>query len=70
MSAAFTKNGLFLGVAFKEFHKDTKDKKQISPVLYPAIGLRTPGEVISVNFGQKPFKFDIENYKKVLFYKC
>ena len=33
-------------------------------VLYPAIGLRTPGEVIQVNFGQKPFKFDIEHYFK------
>ena len=62
MSAAYTKNGLYLGIAFKDLLKDVKDKKQSVSNLYPLVGLRTPGEIVQVNFGQKPFKFDIENY--------
>ncbi|KAM0790579.1 hypothetical protein ACM66B_004446 [Microbotryomycetes sp. NB124-2] len=48
--AFFTKNGEFLGYAFANLHGD----------LYPSVGLRTPGEVVRVNFGHKPFKFDID----------
>ncbi|KAK4052488.1 hypothetical protein OIV83_002290 [Microbotryomycetes sp. JL201] len=48
--AFFTKNGEFLGYAFANLHGD----------LYPSVGLRTPGEVVKVNFGHEPFKFDID----------
>jgi hypothetical protein len=30
--------------------------------IYPMVGLRTPGEAIRANFGQQPFKYDIESY--------
>lgn len=33
--------------------------------LYPCVGLRTVGEQITVNFGQKPFVFDIARYVQV-----
>ena len=29
---------------------------------YPCVGLRTPGEQLDVNFGQRPFRFDISRY--------
>ncbi|GAA5833763.1 hypothetical protein JCM3766R1_000091 [Sporobolomyces carnicolor] len=47
----YTKNGLFLGYAFSNLSGD----------LYPTIGLRTPNESVRVNFGQAPFKFDIDS---------
>ncbi|KAJ7922941.1 concanavalin A-like lectin/glucanase domain-containing protein, partial [Mycena leptocephala] len=50
--AFFTKNGTFIGSAFKDIGKSTD--------LYPSIGLRHSGEAVRVNFGQDPFKFDIE----------
>lgn len=34
--------------------------------LYPTVGLQTPGEVVDANFGQEPFKFDIEDMFKEL----
>jgi len=34
--------------------------KRISGIFYPTVGLHSPGETIIANFGQKPFKFDIE----------
>ena len=34
--------------------------------LYPTVGLQTPGEVIDANFGQEPFKFDIEGEMREL----
>lgn len=34
--------------------------------LYPTVGLQTPGEVVDANFGQEPFKFDIEDMLKEL----
>lgn len=34
--------------------------------LFPTIGLRTPGEVIEANFGQKPFLFDFLAEAKVI----
>ncbi|KAJ7226074.1 SPRY-domain-containing protein [Mycena pura] len=52
--AFFTKNGTFIGTVFKDIGK-TID-------LYPSIGLRHSGEAIRVNFGQDPFRFDIEYY--------
>lgn len=56
-TAFYTKNGTFLGPAFKSIktHMD----------LYPCVGLRTVGERVSVNFGQNPFVFDIVQYIKV-----
>ncbi|KAI8378184.1 concanavalin A-like lectin/glucanase domain-containing protein [Choanephora cucurbitarum] len=53
-SAFYTKNGKFLGYAFTQMDL----KKDI----YPAIGLRTPGEQVTANFGHEPFVFDIEQY--------
>jgi Ran-binding protein 9/10 len=50
--AFFTKNGRNLGIAFREL-------KNIKP--FPAVGMKkSPGSWISVNFGQRPFIFDID----------
>ncbi|KAI1500799.1 SPRY domain-containing protein [Biscogniauxia marginata] len=51
-SVFFTKNANGLGIAFR----DVKGK------LYPAVGVKKPGEHVRVNFGQTPFIFNIENY--------
>lgn len=50
----FTKNGVFLGTA----------SPPITPLteLYPCIGLRSSRERVMTNFGQYPFRFDIEAY--------
>jgi hypothetical protein len=48
----FTKNGIPLGEAATE----------VRGTYYPCVGLRTPGEIIEANFGQKPFVFDFEQY--------
>ncbi|KAJ1953956.1 hypothetical protein GGI12_005898, partial [Dipsacomyces acuminosporus] len=50
----FTRNGFFLGYAFKGI--DT------SKDLYPCVGMRTPGEHVAANFGQKAFAYDIDHY--------
>lgn len=34
--------------------------------LYPTVGLQTPGEEVDANFGQEPFKFDIDDMFKEL----
>jgi hypothetical protein len=34
---------------------------------YPTIGLQTPGETVKVNFGQDPFKFDIDSFVRVCY---
>lgn len=52
MEIFFTKNGEYLDVAFKD----------VPGFLYPTIGLHSPGEHVLVNFGSKPFMFDIEKY--------
>jgi hypothetical protein len=54
MSAFYTKNGIYLGTAFKKI-KETD--------MYPFVGFKTPGEKIEANFGAKPFKFDIQQYR-------
>eukprot|EP00271_Cylindrocystis_brebissonii_P004026 TRINITY_DN15383_c0_g2_i1.p1 TRINITY_DN15383_c0_g2~~TRINITY_DN15383_c0_g2_i1.p1 ORF type:complete len:454 (-),score=74.96 TRINITY_DN15383_c0_g2_i1:379-1740(-) len=46
----FTKNGKFLGTACKDVRGE----------LFPTIGLHSPSERVEVNFGQRPFLFDIE----------
>ncbi|GET00325.1 glucose-induced degradation complex subunit VID30 [Rhizophagus clarus] len=49
----FTKNGIHLGTAFTDVD---------SNVLYPVIGMRSLRECVVVNFGQKSFMFDIDQY--------
>ncbi len=50
--AFFTKNGLDLGRCFRELKKDMK--------LYPTIGMKKhSGALVTGNFGQRPFVFDI-----------
>mgnify|MGYP001226928003 CR=1 FL=1 len=39
--------------------------RDVKGVFYPTVGMRTPGEVMLANFGQRPFRFDIEAYVKV-----
>ncbi|EFJ44175.1 hypothetical protein VOLCADRAFT_106503 [Volvox carteri f. nagariensis] len=46
----FTKNGTKLNVAHRP----------VRAGLYPTIGLHSTGEMVQVNFGQKPFMFDVE----------
>ncbi|CAN8106356.1 unnamed protein product [Discula destructiva] len=53
-TAFFTKNGKFLGQAFKE----------VKGRLYPSVGMKKTGEHIRVNFGQTPFVFDIDSLMK------
>ncbi|KAI9489369.1 hypothetical protein BDB00DRAFT_843484 [Zychaea mexicana] len=55
-TAFYTKNGTYLGIAFRSL--------KTSMHLYPCVGLRTPGEHVTVNFGQDPFVFDIVHYVK------
>ena len=49
----FTKNGEWLGVAFRDVC--------ITP-LYPTVGLHSKDERVSTNFGSDSFTFDIETY--------
>ncbi len=58
-SLFFTKNGVWLGVAFSDSFS--------SMSLFPSIGLRTPGEIVDANFGSSPFRFDIQLYFLVTF---
>ncbi|CZR53247.1 uncharacterized protein PAC_03125 [Phialocephala subalpina] len=51
--AFFTKNGDHLGTAFRDI-KENKGK------LFPSVGMKKTGEHIRVNFGQRPFVFDID----------
>ncbi|KAG6358743.1 hypothetical protein INS49_012262 [Diaporthe citri] len=44
-TAFFTKNGHYLGIAFRE----------VKGKLYPSVGLKKTGEHVRVNFGQTPF---------------
>ncbi|EPS42552.1 hypothetical protein H072_3482 [Dactylellina haptotyla CBS 200.50] len=53
-TAFFTRNGALLGTAFRDIPTDKK--------LYPAVGLKKPGEHIRVNFGQDEFSYDIDGY--------
>jgi len=49
---AFTKNGVHLGVAFRNVYEER---------LYPTVGMRTPDEEIVANFGGSPFKGDVDS---------
>ncbi|KAF3122305.1 hypothetical protein TWF703_001451 [Orbilia oligospora] len=55
-TAFFTRNGQMLGTAFRDIPNDKK--------LFPAVGMKKPGEHIRVNFGQEEFSFDIDGYMK------
>ncbi|KAJ3167057.1 hypothetical protein HDU88_002394 [Geranomyces variabilis] len=57
---SFTKNGVWLGVAFKNAIESIKGDAG----LFPSVGLRTPGEIVESNFGQSEFKFDIDHHYK------
>lgn len=46
-----------MGIAFTNM--------EITKPIYPAIGLRTPGEQVTANFGHEPFVFDIAQYVRV-----
>lgn len=50
-TAFFTKGGKCYGTACTD----------VKGTLYPAIGLKKPGDHIRANFGQSPFVFDIDN---------
>ncbi|KAF9908642.1 hypothetical protein EC991_009669 [Linnemannia zychae] len=54
MSLFYTKNGIYLGVAFRN----------LKGQLYPTVGMRTSGEIVEANFGQRDFVFNIEEYVK------
>ncbi|KAF9932322.1 hypothetical protein FBU30_008429 [Linnemannia zychae] len=54
MSLFYTKNGIYLGVAFRN----------LKGPLYPTVGMRTSGEIVEANFGQREFVFNIEEYVK------
>lgn len=49
---SFVKNGIDLGVAFKNVDEER---------LYPSVGLRTPDEEVLANFGGSSFKCDISS---------
>ncbi|KAJ2771898.1 hypothetical protein IWQ56_001606 [Coemansia nantahalensis] len=50
----FTLNGAQLGYAFEPIDTDRD--------LHPCVGMRTPGERVSANFGRAPFVFDIDHF--------
>jgi hypothetical protein len=63
--AFYTKNGVELDTAFRDLTFDAPGKTSGKGDFYPSVGLRTPGEHVRVNFGQKPFVFDIGGYVMV-----
>ncbi|KAL8699021.1 MAG: hypothetical protein Q9201_006244 [Fulgogasparrea decipioides] len=50
--AFFTKNGVHQGTAFR-------DLKDI--LVYPSVGMKRPNAQVTVNFGQTPFVYDIDD---------
>ncbi|KAF2205325.1 Ran-binding protein-like protein, partial [Delitschia confertaspora ATCC 74209] len=52
-TAFFTKNGVNLGIAFRDLKTDRK--------WFPTVGMKKPGEILRANFGQEPFVFDIDS---------
>lgn len=53
-TVSFTKNGEFLGKAFEH----------LSGPLYPTVGMQSKKGRLEINFGSKPFVFDIESYAR------
>ena len=60
--AFYTKNGVHLGIAFKDLPISNLGKENFPKYLFPCVGLRTPGEKVTANFGQRKFKFDIDAF--------
>eukprot|EP00835_Amoeboradix_gromovi_P000108 NODE_4_length_55019_cov_0.425091.p10 type:complete len:412 gc:universal NODE_4_length_55019_cov_0.425091:49815-48580(-) len=60
--AFYTKNGVNLGIAFKDLPLNNLGKDNFPKYLYPCVGLRTPGEKVGANFGSRPFKFDMDSF--------
>ncbi|TKA70907.1 hypothetical protein B0A55_07483 [Friedmanniomyces simplex] len=52
--AFFTRNGVYLGVAFNGIKSE---KHQY----YPSVGMKKPGEHLRINLGRTPFVFDIDH---------
>ncbi|KAK9459377.1 concanavalin A-like lectin/glucanase domain-containing protein [Lipomyces oligophaga] len=55
-SAFYTKNGLPLGVAFRNI--------SFTSPIRPSVGLRSHDAHVRANFGQKPFAFDVDAYMR------
>ncbi|KAK9452314.1 uncharacterized protein V1518DRAFT_410897 [Limtongia smithiae] len=55
-TAFYTKNGMSLGVPFRDIRP--------ASVLYPAIGMKNLGECVRANFGQSRFMFDVDSYMR------
>jgi hypothetical protein len=50
----------------RERERERRARENAGPLrFYPTIGLQTVGENVKINFGQEPFKFDIESFMKV-----
>ncbi|KAI3380997.1 hypothetical protein SNEBB_010369 [Seison nebaliae] len=62
-TAFFTKNGNRLGTVFKQLPLALRHGKTFES-LYPTVGLQTTGESATINFGNKPFIFDIKKFRK------
>jgi len=62
--AFYTKNGVELDTAFRDLTFDTPGRTAKGD-FWPAVGFRKSGEHLRVNFGQKPFVFDIDAYIRV-----
>jgi len=74
--------GDIIGVCLSQIQKKiffTKNGNSLPPIFgdifdfeiipsYPMVGLRTPGETVEINFGRKPFEFDLNWYIQKLFY--
>ncbi|CAG8677382.1 14303_t:CDS:2, partial [Acaulospora morrowiae] len=61
-SIFFTKNGMNLGNAVENY--------TLFGPLYPTMGLISKDECVEVNFGAKPFEYDIEFHAKMVFQKA
>ncbi|KAI9031748.1 concanavalin A-like lectin/glucanase domain-containing protein [Phycomyces nitens] len=55
-SVFYTKNGTMIGTAFHSLC--------LPQDVYPCVGLRTKGEMVTTNFGENAFAFDIVQYVK------
>ena len=75
-SAFFTKNGVCLGALITHLNSNYplitllgvafRDLKDVG--LYPSVGMKRPQAHLSVNFGQRPFVFDIDGVMSVCDY--
>ncbi|KAJ3109267.1 hypothetical protein HDU97_007761 [Phlyctochytrium planicorne] len=54
MQVAFIKNGIEIGTAFTDLDRNA--------TYFATLGMRTAGEIMEANFGQLPFRYDIDTY--------